>query len=760
MTKDDLLTRGAFTLPGEAGYEELTLRLARKWGADTIRDSDGTQLSPEITDAGYDIYSTVCLPRSVNGWAKQNMDKLQQNFLMSFPVMAQSDTVTINLLEGYFDQQFAVNADADPKRWWQVFDRTTGEEVEPEGRSQGTEVSAQQQESDIRHPTSDIPNPEQAPSWDFNSGTGTVTIHNAIPYHRYTVNFLAWRLWEEISMYNHITNDWGDREHLMAVDPIYPETLDHLLSWFEQWLKEHSATNVVRFTSMFYNFTWFWGDDLKHTRDVYSDWADYAMTVSPRSLELFEKARGYSLCSEDFVNGGLYNCTHNAPSERYRDYMDFMHDVVVDMSRKFVDLTHQYGKKAFVFYDDSWVGVEPYGPHFADIGFDGLIKCVFNAFEARKCAGCTGVETHELRLHPYLFPTGLKGEPTFAEGGDPTRNAKEFWIDTRRAMLRARIDRIGLGGYLSLTEPFPEFCDYIEGLSKEFRLLKSFHERGKSYTAPFKVAVLTAWGSLRSWIASGHFVHGLEYNELLESLAGLPLDVEFINFDDLLENGVSDDVQVIINCGCEGSAWSGGRYWDNPKVIETLQAWVAEGGSFIGIAEPSALRRPDTFFQLSPVLGVDRDTGARIAHGKYKWDLVDAHFITEDLAHAPDFGKHVDGIFTLGADTKVLATRDGEVMVSAHTFGKGRAVYLSGFRITAENTRLIHRAIHWAAGQEESFRHWTCSNVQTECAYFAAEKKLVVINNSDTEQTTDVFDGEGNPRSVTVAAFGIHVEDL
>ena len=38
-------TTGSFTLPGEAGYEELTLKLAKKWGADVIRDSDGTVLS-------------------------------------------------------------------------------------------------------------------------------------------------------------------------------------------------------------------------------------------------------------------------------------------------------------------------------------------------------------------------------------------------------------------------------------------------------------------------------------------------------------------------------------------------------------------------------------------------------------------------------------------------------------------------------------------------------------------------------------------
>ena len=70
MTTPDL-TKGDFTLPGEAGYEALTLRLAKQWGADTIRDSDGTQLSPEITRAGYHIYSTLCLVRSVNAWARR-----------------------------------------------------------------------------------------------------------------------------------------------------------------------------------------------------------------------------------------------------------------------------------------------------------------------------------------------------------------------------------------------------------------------------------------------------------------------------------------------------------------------------------------------------------------------------------------------------------------------------------------------------------------------------------------------------------------
>ena len=202
----DPLAHGSFTLPGEAGYEALTLSLAEKWGADTIRDSDGTQLSDAILKTGHDIYSTLCLVRSDNAWARANPDKLQQNFLMSFPVVAESNSVTINPLAGYFREQFAVNGAADSLEWWQVFDRTTGREVPRE-------------------------------QWAFDAATGTVSVSGATAWHKYTVNFLVSRLWEEISMYNHITNNWGDKEHLMAVEPRYPETQAHLLKWLDNWLK-------------------------------------------------------------------------------------------------------------------------------------------------------------------------------------------------------------------------------------------------------------------------------------------------------------------------------------------------------------------------------------------------------------------------------------------------------------------------------------------------------------------------------------------
>lgn len=736
------LTRGDFTLPGEAGFEQLTLRLAKKWGADTIRDSDGTQLSPEIVQAGYDIYSTVCLVRSVQPWAREHRDKLQQNFLMSYPVVAEKGTTTVTLLKGYFTEQFVVNFKDSPKQWWQVFDRTTGKEVSPR-------------------------------KWSVNEKKGTVTIAGTEPGHSYTVNFLVFRIWEEISMYNHLTNDWGDREHLAAVDPMQPETQKVLLAFLDRWLVEHPDTKVVRFTSMFYNFSWFWGADRATLRDVYSDWGDYEMTVSPRALKLFEKKYGYRLTSEDFVNGGLYNSTHNAPSRRYRDYMEFIHDFVIEFGRKCIDLVHRYDKKAYVFYDDHWIGVEPSSPRFGEFGFDGLIKCVFNAFEVRLCAHSKGVKTHELRLHPYLFPTGLKGEPTFKEGGNPTLDAKNFWIDARRGIVRAPIDRIGLGGYLSLVAPFPDFQDYIEQLVKEFRLLKSFHAGDKPWTAPFKVAVLTAWGDLRAWTCSGHFTPGVELYDVLESLAGLPLDVQFISFDDLVKNGVPRGVKVVVNAGRAGTAWSGGHYWSDPRVEATLTEWVRKGGAFVGIGEPSALSQPGRNFRLAQVLGLDRDRGERIANGKYKYATpaqnargvagVAEHFITADVASPLDFAKDVDGIYVLAGDTQVLAERGGEKSpkLATHAFGKGRSVYFSGFKVSHENTRLLHRAIVWAAAQEAGWSVWSSTNVKTEATYFAKARKLVVINNAGSDEETQVTLGDGKTaKTVKLEAHGIAILDV
>lgn len=720
--------RGNFTLPGEAGYEALTLKLAEKWGADVIRDSDGTKLSDKITSSGYDIYSTLCLIRSDYDWAKQNTDKLQQNFLMSFPVIAEDEEVIISPLKGYFKEQFLLNKYDDPKEFWQVFDRTTGQEVS------------------VR-------------DWKFDAETETVKISHAKKWHEYTVNFLAIRIWEEISMYNHITNDWGDKPHLMAIEPRYKEAQEHILEWLKEWCETHPETNVVRFTSMFYNFAWFWGED-KEQRNIFSDWGSYDFTVNPIALRAFEKERGYKMTSEDFVQQGKYNATHNAPTRKYREWMDFVNEFVVEFGKKCVDLVHQYGKKAYVFYDDSWIGVEPYGERFDRFGFDGLIKCVFSGFEARLCGHAQGIETRELRLHPYLFPTGLSGEPTFAEGGNPTLDAKRFWKSVRRALLREPVDRIGLGGYLHLVEPFPDFCDYIEKLTDEFRMLKALHEEDSPYVVPCKVAILTAWGSLRSWTCSGHFHENLKRDlmHVLESLSGLPLEVTFLNFDELKEKGIPQDIKVLINAGEKNSAWSGGFYWEDESIVETISEWVNNGGSFIGIHEPSALDGGLHHLRLSSILGVDIDEGSRSCQGKYSYSIDHAHFINRKIDKI-DLPKQ-EGVYLTDKQTIVLAEKEGAPLLTVHPFGKGKGIYLSSYRFNSTNTDLLLRTICYAGDCEDALEYYYTSNIETECAYYEKSKKLVVINNSEEVQITDVTTREKGKLHIRLEPYEIEVIQL
>ena len=717
------MEKGSFTLPGEAGYEKLTLQLADKWGADVIRDSDGTVLSDEITKAGYGIYSTICIIRDHNEWARKNPDKLQQTFLMTHPATAVDGQLTVALMEDYFEEQFRVNDSTEAMKYWQVYDRTTGSLVD-------------------------------ASKWHYDRKEQTVVIEGITPWHNYTVSFLAYRIWEEISMYNHTTNNW-DKEHLMQIDPVYSETQSYMLDWMKNWCETHPDTTVVRFTSMFYNFVWIWGSSARN-RQLYSDWASYDFTVSPKMLDDFAAKYGYGMTAEDFINQGKLHVTHMPCDRRKMDWIDFVNRFVIDFGRQLIDIVHQHGKKAYVFYDDSWVGIEPYKPTFQEFGFDGLIKCVFSGYEARLCSGVE-VGTHELRLHPYLFPVGLGGAPTFAEGGNPTLDAKKYWNSVRRALLRCPIDRIGLGGYLHLVEDFPDFVAYIAKIADEFRALKELHHAGKPYSCRTRVAVLHFWGRMRSWSLSGHF-HETYMHDLIhinEALSGLPLEVGFINFEDI-KNGALENVDVVINAGAAGTAWSGGDAWKDEAVIEIMTKWVYEGGTLIGVGEPSAVAGYDTYFRMAHVLGVDGDTADRVCHGKWAFE-VDEAAAGRVMPAGAEVPEKLRCHLTDGK-ASVLAAHDGNPLLARNVFGKGQGIYLSGFEVNNANTKMLLNLILDAGGEAPNGLYLT-DNDELECAFYPESRTLVVINNAETAQECKI-NTEYGVQQVRLEAFDTEIRQI
>ena len=686
-----------FTLPGEAGYEKLTLELAKRWGADVIRDSDGTALSEEILAAGYEIYSTICPIREHNPWLIENKHARQQTFLSTPPVTATGDSLQIRLMDGFFEEQFSVNDSPAGMKYWQVYDRT----------------------EDI--PVSD---------WSYESGVVTV---KGKPFRQYSVSFLAWRDWEEISMYNHTTNNW-DKEKLMQLNPYSAGAMDYLKQWFENWCATHPHSDVVRFTSLFYNFAWIWGSDPRN-RNLFVDWASYDFTVCPEALDDFSKEYGYELTAEDFVRQGKYNATHRVPSQKKRDWMEFIGKYVRRATRELVDIIHAAGKKAYVFYDDSWVGMEPYSGHFQEMAFDGIIKCVFSGYEARMCADVP-VDVHEIRFHPYLFPVGLGGAPTFSKGGEPGRDAMRYWADVRRALLRKKIDRSGLGGYLHLVEAYPDFVEAMDKILEEFDTISSLHDTGEPFVLPFKVGVLHAWGSLRTWTLSGHF-HETDNHYLihvLEALSGLPIDVQFLSFEDI-KDGVPEGLDAIINAGRDGDAWSGGDYWRDASVVENLTRWVHSGGVFVGIGEPSAVSGYATYFRMAHVLGVDIDNGEKACHGEWEFE-------EEELGEI-FYGNFVPltqrKIFLTDGKARVLSCHYGHLACTLNDFGAGKGLFISGFNVTKGFTsRVLLDLMIFAAkgdmpcdGSVESLSVEGITNSEfAECAIFPG--KIVFINRFDS----------------------------
>lgn len=707
-------TKGRVTLPSESNFFKQSEELLERWGADAIRDSDGTKLDEDIKSLEAKIYTTYFVARGHNEFAQLHMDECQQIYLMSDYTLATSSELEVAFAKDYFDQQVTPDYDHDPHIWWEVMDRTSDMIV-------GSE------------------------HWTYNKDRNTITVHDCVPFHEYTVSFLAYILWDPTQMYNHITNDWGDKPHEIPFDVRKPASRKFVVEFLKEWLKENPRTDVVRFTTFFYHFTLIFNSQAK---EKFVDWCGYGASISVEAMLAFEKEYGYRLRPEDMVQKGFYNSTFVPPSKAYQDYIAMQQRFVKDVAKELVDLTHAAGKEAMMFLGDNWIGTEPYGKYFPEIGLDAVVGSVGNGATLRLISDIPGVKYHEGRFLPYFFPD------TFYEGNDPIPEAVDNWLCARRAIMRKPIDRIGYGGYLSLAYQFPEFVSYIEKVCDEFRFIYDNVHNQEAYCG-LKVAILNSWGSLRSWhpymVAHGLYCKQIySYNGMLESLSGANVDVCFISFDEIVEHGIPSDIDVIINAGDAGTAFSGGDVWKNEKLVAMVREWIYRGGGFVGIGEPTAVTQGGHFFQLADALGVDKELGFTLHTDKYFHATVDQHFITEDVVEELNFGEGMKNIYATKESTQIISYGDGEVHMSSHAYGDGRSVYLAGLPYSEQNTRILMRSLYYAANKEEQFKVWYADNLYCEVHAYPQSGKYAILNNTGRPQTTNVFDGEGHQTSVTL----------
>lgn len=709
---DEIRKTGRVTIPTDLDVVPETLEILKKWGADAIRDCDGTDFPQQLKNADAKIYSTYYTTRKDNAWAKANPDEVQQCYIMTGFYTAPGDTVTIPLMKGISPELMQVNTNDDITRWWEVMDRTTGQPVPPE-------------------------------QWSYADGSVTV---QAVPFHEYTVSFLAYLIWDPVHMYNATTNGWTNFEHQITFDVRQPKTHKYSMERLRKFIAEHPYVNVIRYTTFFHQFTLIF-DELK--REKFVDWYGYSASVSPYILNQFEQEVGYKFRPEYIIDQGYYNNQYRVPSKEFRDFQAFQRREVAKLAKEMVDITHACGCEAMMFLGDHWIGTEPFMPEFKTIGLDAVVGSVGNGSTLRLISDIEGVKYTEGRFLPYFFPD------TFHEGGDPVREAKENWVTARRAILRKPIDRIGYGGYLKLALQFPEFVDYVESVCNEFREL---YENIKG-TTPYcvkRVAVLNCWGKMRAW--GCHMVHhalyykqNYSYAGVIEMLSGAPFDVKFISFEDIKNDPhLLDSLDVIINVGDADTAHTGGIWWEDPEISSAIRKFVWNGGGFIGVGEPSGHPYQGHILQLASVLGVEEENGFTLNYDKYNWEEHPDHFILQDADRPIDFGEGKKNIYALEG-TKVLVQRNKEVQMAANDFGKGRAVYISGVPYSFANSRTLYRAILWSAHSEEELHTWFSSNYNVEVHAYVKNGKYCVVNNTYEPQDTTVYTTDGS-------SFALHLD--
>ena len=721
MDKDNRLT-GRVTIPTDVDVVSDTLKLMERWGADALRDCDGTDFPEALRSTGAKVYATYYTTRKDNDWARQNPDEVQQCYIMTGFTTAEGPQLRIPLMQGVSPELMQVNTRDDIHRWWEVMDRT-----------EGTVVDTAQ--------------------WSY--ADGAVTIHGAKPYHEYTVSFLCYLIWDPVHMYNAIVNGWKDFEHQITFDVRQPKTHAFSLKRLRAFLESHPYVNVVRYTTFFHQFTLVF-DELK--RQKYVDWYGYSASVSPYILERFEKEVGYPFRPEYIVDQGYYNNQYRVPSREYLDFQAFQRREVAALAREFVDITHEYGREAMMFLGDHWIGTEPYMPEFAGIGLDAVVGSVGNGSTLRLISDIPGVKYTEGRFLPYFFPD------TFHEGGDPVGEARDNWLTARRAILRKPIDRIGYGGYLKLACQFPEFLDYVESVCNEFRQLYQNIQGGRPVCLK-RVAVLNCWGKARSW--GCHMVHHALYQKenysyagVIEALSGAPFDVSFISFEDIgKQPDLLNSLDVLICVGDGDTAHTGGSWWENAQVASAIRGFVLQGGGFIGVGEPSGHQYQGHYFQLASVLGVEKETGFTLGYGKFNQQEHPDHFLLEDASEPVNFGEGKKGVYALEG-TLVLIKRDGDVQLSVNDAGRGRAVYVSGLPYSPHNARLLHRAVMWASHAEEELRRWFSENPAVDVHAYEGSRKYCVVNNSAEAQSTTVYRGDGSSFPLALTPGGIEWFDM
>lgn len=443
------------------------------------------------------------------------------------------------------------------------------------------------------------------------------------------------------------------------------------------------------------------------------------------------------------------------PTSGYRQWMDLVRNDLHAYVRERNALVHELGWRVRWFYGDNFVGIEPWLGDVAHNGYDEIV--VGAGGGPGLIRHITGFPGPARRIMRFTWSSAVDLE-------NPNRLIHRFtnkWLEIKREALFRCMDGFTLGGLsseLAGTPVEPTILRIIDEFKEMYALV---HDRQVYTHKDFKIYVVTAWGKMRSWwwlatCFSQHRLHG--------QLANLPLNVKWIGFGDILEDGVPTDASALIVNGEPDTAYGGGRYWRNAELVRAFESYVRGGGGLLVMGAPTLV---DGRFALSDMLGLDyaappnEECRANLWN-RTRWSMAGRNTSDYPVLHvfAPvefhlepgmpgALGEHLgdletpDWVFRCPAlvkpaSAKVLALSDsGDNGVFLNDFGKGRVACVTGFA-NSRGYGLVKTLIYHVAGRMDDLGRLTANSDYVSVYLYPEAKLLIAFCDSNVPRTSRI----------------------
>lgn len=384
------------------------------------------------------------------------------------------------------------------------------------------------------------------PSQEWVYADGILTLHTAHAGHEYSAGFSVRDL-------SGMPDMWS---------PAFREL------YTSDWIGlPESQPNIARITYFAFYFK-----NLYMPTGRFLDWYGPGHVLGRSFIEQYENRYGKPFDLDTLFDLGVPRSTNDQRHEGYREVQSLQREVTQSYAPDFNQTLHEEGRKVRFFWGDCWVGIEPSDVGFAALGFDEIVTAVSSPSDVRRLMTVDPSIQRNNRI-------GFWGVQT----GNGLARFDDDWYAFLRAALRDFPEGISLGGpeLTTLLKDEPGFAATMQARFAQFRQLHALIHGEKAY-ANLKVGILNAYGALRAWPRVFTMNDSVQ---LWNGLADLPVEVEWLSFDDIIARGVPADLDVLVNNGEPNSAWSGGTEW-SPAVVQAVEDYVANGGAFIGIDAP------------------------------------------------------------------------------------------------------------------------------------------------------------------------------